>query len=37
MQLNINSPSYFTGQYGVIDEIYDLCKEIRYWVKDIVQ
>ena len=34
MELNINSPSYFTSQYGVIDEIYDMCREIRYWVKD---
>lgn len=34
MELNINSPSYFTQQYGVIDEIYNMCKEIRYWVKD---
>ena len=34
MELNINSPSYFTREYGVIDEIYDMCKEIRYWVKD---
>lgn len=34
MELNINSPSYYTRQYGVIDEIYDMCREIRYWVKD---
>ena len=34
MELNINSPSYFTRQYGVIDEIYDMCRDIRYWVKD---
>ena len=34
MELNINSPSYFTSQYGVIDEIYNMCREIRYWVKD---
>ena len=34
MELNINSPSYFTREYGVIDEIYDMCREIRYWVKD---
>lgn len=34
MDLNINSPSYFTRQYGVIDEIYNMCRDIRYWVKD---
>lgn len=34
MELNINSPSYYTRQYGVIDEIYDMCREIRIWVKD---
>ena len=34
MELNINSPSYFTRQYGVIDEIYDMCRDLRYWVKD---
>lgn len=34
MELNINSPAYFTNQYGVIDEIYAMCREIRYWVKD---
>ena len=34
MELNINSPSYFTRQYGVIDEIYNMCQDLRYWVKD---
>ena len=34
MELNINSPLYFTRQYGVIDEIYNMYREIRYWVKD---
>lgn len=29
MELNINSPSYFTQQYGVIDEIYNMCKESK--------
>lgn len=28
MNLFINSPAYFTQEYGVIDEIYDLCKRI---------
>lgn len=34
MELNINSPVYYTTEYGVIDEIYRMCEEIRYWVKD---
>lgn len=28
MSLNINSPSYFTSVYGVIDEIYRMCSDI---------
>ena len=28
MNLNINSPSYFTFHYGVIDEIYSMCLQI---------
>ena len=28
MELNINSPSYFTKQYGVIDEIYSMCRDL---------
>lgn len=28
MNLFINSPAYFTQRYGVIDELYNLCKEI---------
>ena len=34
MELNINSPAYYTSQNGVIDEIYNMCKEIREYVKD---
>lgn len=32
MILNINSPAYYTNQYGVIDEIYMMCREISYYV-----
>ena len=28
MSLNINSPSYFTSVYGVIEEIYRMCSDI---------
>ena len=33
MELNINSPSYFTKQYGVIDEIYSMCRGISKHVE----
>ena len=33
MDLNINSPSYYTKKFGVIDEIYDMCKDIRNMAK----
>ena len=33
MDLNINSPMYYTNQFGVIDEIYDMCKDIRNMAK----
>jgi len=34
MKLNINSPAYYTAQYGVIDEIYVMCKEISDFVRN---
>ena len=34
MELNINSPSYFTKQYGVIDEIYSMCRGISKHVEN---
>ena len=34
MELNINSPSYYTQNFGVIDEIYWLCRELSQFVKD---
>jgi len=33
MELNINSPTYFTREYGVIDEIYKMCRELEAFVK----
>ena len=34
MDLNINSPAYYSEIYGVNDAVYNLCKEIRLFVKD---
>ena len=34
MDLNINSPMYYTDEYGVDDEIYWTCRELAKWVKD---
>jgi len=34
MELNINSPAYFTNQYGVIDEIYTMCRGLSEFVKE---
>ena len=34
MQLNVNSPAYYTQQFGVVDEIYNMCKELRIFFKD---
>lgn len=33
MNLNINSPMYYTKQFGVIDEINDMCQSIQNIVK----
>ena len=33
MELNINSPAYFTQEYGVIDELYKMCRELEAFVK----
>ena len=33
MELNINSPAYFTREYGVIDEIYKMCRELEAFVR----
>lgn len=34
MELNINSPAYYTNVYGVNDEIYWLCRDIAQYFKD---
>lgn len=34
MNLNINSPMYYTKQFGIIDEIYDMCQDIQRVVKE---
>lgn len=34
MELNINSPSYYTRQYGVIDDIYWMCRELAAYVRN---
>ena len=34
MNLNINMPAYYTREYGVIDEIYIMCKEISESVRN---
>ncbi len=34
MDLNINSPAYYTQQFGVEDEIYWFCQEISNFVKE---
>lgn len=34
MELNINSPAYYTAQYGVIDEIYTMCRGLSAFVKE---
>lgn len=34
MELNINSPAYYTKIHGVDDEIYSMCREISMYVKD---
>jgi hypothetical protein len=34
MELNINSPLYYTNQYGVIDDVYWMCREMAAYVRD---
>lgn len=34
MKLNINSPMYYTMQFGVIDEIHKMCQDIQNVVKE---
>ena len=34
MDLNINSPAYYTKEFGVEDEIYWFCRELSCFVKE---
>lgn len=34
MELNINSPAYFTQQYGVNEGVYYYCKKCHEYFKD---
>lgn len=34
MELNINSPAYYTNIYGVDDEIYWMCRELAQYLKN---
>ncbi len=34
MNLNINSPAYFSVQFGIDDEIYWFCRDLSEYVKD---
>jgi hypothetical protein len=34
MDLNINSPAYYTSEYGVDDDIYWMCRELSYYVRE---
>ena len=33
MELNINSPAYFTDHYGIDDEVYKYCQQLRDFFK----
>ena len=33
MELNINSPAYFTNHYGVDDEVYRYCQNLHNYFK----
>ena len=34
MELNINTPAYFTALYGVNDEVYKYCQQLYTFFKD---
>lgn len=34
MELNINSPAYFSEQYGVDDEVYRFCRSLHAFFQD---
>ncbi len=34
MELNMNSPAYYTSQYGVNDAVYDYCQNLYFYFKN---
>lgn len=34
MNINLNSPAYFSKEYGVDDDVYWMCRELCNFVKD---
>lgn len=34
MELNINSPAYYTNENGINDEVYSMCRELEKFFKD---
>lgn len=34
MELNINSPAYFTEKYGIDEAVYDFCRDLRSFFKN---
>lgn len=34
MELNINSPAYYSDEYGVNDAVYSFCRECNSWFKN---
>ena len=34
MDLNINSPSFYTQEYGIDDDVYWMCRELSDFLKD---
>lgn len=34
MELNMNSPAYYTSQYGVNDAVYDYCQNLYLYFKN---
>ena len=33
MEININSPQYYTNEFGIDDDIYNLCQDIHEYFK----
>lgn len=34
MEININSPQYYTNEFGIDDDIYNLCQDIHEYFKN---